>query len=145
MIIYIFCGYNYNGFLLLINKGMALKNILVIEDDEYSCLIIERFLKLHGFNVMKAENGFIGLLLAKEQLPDLIVCDIKMPVLDGYGVLENLRKNLKTAKIPLFFITFYTDSESMIRAFQLGANGYLTKPVDMNELVRKIKNQLNLN
>lgn len=131
--------------LCLSYKDRKLKKILVIEDDEYLCLLLERFLKSEGFNVQTAENGFIGLVIAKEQKPDLIVCDIKMPVLDGYGVIENLRKDLKTARIPLFFITFYTDSENRERAFQLGANDYLKKPVDLKELLMKIKHQLNLN
>lgn len=121
-----------------------MKKILVIEDDEYLCLLIKRFLKSQGFNVRTAENGFIGLVIAKEQIPDLIVCDIRMPVLDGYGVLENLRKDLKTANIPLFFITFYTDSENRNRAFQLGAKQYIEKPIDLNELLLKIKQQLKL-
>ncbi|HAZ48220.1 MAG TPA: response regulator [Cyanobacteria bacterium UBA11369] len=121
-----------------------MKKILVIEDDEYLRLVIERFLKSQGFNVLTAENGFIGLVLAKEQKPDLIVCDIKMPVLDGYGVLENLRKDFKIAKIPVFFISFYADEERIERAYQLGVNDYLKKPVDLNELLAKIEQQLKL-
>jgi len=117
----------------------------VIEDDEYLRLLIESFLKSEGFNVLTAENGFIGLVLAKEQKPDLIVCDIKMPVLDGYGVLENLRKDLKIANIPVFFISFYTDEEMIERAYQIGVNDYLKKPLDLNELLAKIRQQLNLN
>lgn len=122
-----------------------MKKILVIEDDEYLLLLIKRFLKSKQFNVLTAENGFIGLVLAKEQKPDLIVCDIKMPVLDGYGVLENLRKDLKISRIPVFFISFYADDESIARAYQLGVNEYLTKPVDFNKLLAKIKQRLNLN
>jgi CheY-like chemotaxis protein len=122
-----------------------LKKILLIEDDEYLRLLIERFLKSEGFNVLTAENGFIGLVLAKEQKPDLIVCDIKMPVLDGYGVLENLRKDLKIGNIPVFFISFYADEEMIERAYQLGVNDYLKKPLDLNELLVKIRQQLNLN
>jgi CheY-like chemotaxis protein len=121
-----------------------LKKILLIEDDEYLRLLIERFLKSEGFNVLTAENGFIGLVLAKEQKPDLIVCDIKMPVLDGYGVLENLRKDLKIGNIPVFFISFYADEEMIERAYQLGVNDYLKKPLDLNELLVKIRQQLNL-
>lgn len=121
-----------------------MKKILLIEDDEYLRLLIERFLKSEGFNVLTAENGFIGLVLAKEQKPDLIVCDIKMPVLDGYGVLENLRKDLKIGNIPVFFISFYADEEMIERAYQLGVNDYLKKPLDLNELLVKIRQQLNL-
>lgn len=131
--------------MLFIDKDIALKKILVIEDDEYLLLLIKRFIKSKGFNVLTAENGFLGLVLAKEQKPDLIVCDIKMPVLDGYGVLENLRKDFKIASIPVFFISFYTDDESISLAYQLGVNGYLKKPLDLNELLVKIKQQLKLN
>ncbi len=130
--------------MLVSDKDRALKKILLIEDDEYLRLLIERFLKSQGFNVLTAENGFIGLILAKEQKPDLIVCDIKMPVLDGYGVLENIRKDFKIASIPVFFISFYADDESISRAYQLGVNDYLKKPLDLNELLAKIKHKLNL-
>lgn len=130
--------------MLVSDKDRALKKNLLIEDDEYLRLLIERFLKSQGFNVLTAENGFIGLILAKEQKPDLIVCDIKMPVLDGYGVLENIRKDFKIASIPVFFISFYADDESISRAYQLGVNDYLKKPLDLNELLAKIKHKLNL-
>jgi CheY-like chemotaxis protein len=122
--------------------GATLKKILIVEDDEYSRLVISRFLQSQGFHVITAENGFIGLVTAKEQKPDLIICDIKMPVMDGYAVLENLRKDPNTAKIPVFFITFYTDRENRDRAVELGANDYIVKPVNLDKLLRKINDFL---
>lgn len=116
--------------------------ILVIEDDEIIRSIIFEFLELKEFNVISAEDGCIGAHLAQELQPDLILCDINMPKLDGYGVLDKIRKNPSTAKIPFIFLTAEPDSDSRERAVQLGANDYLTKPVNIRKLFQAIANQL---
>ena len=116
--------------------------ILVIEDDEIIRSIIFEFLELKQFNVISAEDGCIGARLAQEQQPDLILCDINMPNLDGYGVLSKIRKNPITANIPFIFLTAEADSDSQKRAVQLGANDYLTKPVNIRKLFQAIANQL---
>jgi CheY-like chemotaxis protein len=116
--------------------------ILVIEDDEIIRSIIFEFLELKQFNVISAEDGCIGAQLAQELQPDLIICDINMPNLDGYGVLDKIRRNHSTAKIPFIFLTAEADSDSRERAVQLGANDYLTKPVNIRKLFQAIANQL---
>lgn len=117
--------------------------ILLIEDDAIIRLSISSLLKLSGFNVIDAKNGKVGLHLAKEQLPDLILCDINMPQLDGYEVLEELRNDLKTFKLPFIFISSDICTASCRRALQLGANDFLTKPVENNELLEAIAIQIN--
>lgn len=116
--------------------------ILIIEDDEIIRSIIFEFLELKEFNVISAEDGCIGAHLAQELQPDLILCDINMPKLDGYGVLDKIRKNPSTAKIPFIFLTAEADSDNRKRAVQLGANDYLTKPVNISNLLQAIANQL---
>jgi len=116
--------------------------ILIIEDDEVIRSIIIEFLELKDFNIISAEDGCIGVYLAQELQPDLILCDINMPNLDGYGVLEKVRGNLSTAKIPLIFLTAEAGSECRDRALQLGANDYLTKPAHISKLLEAITNQL---
>ena len=116
--------------------------IMVIEDDEIIRSIIFEFLELKEFNVISAEDGCIGAQLAQELRPDLILCDINMPNLDGYGVLSKIRKNPITANIPFIFLTAEADSDSRKRAVQLGANDYLTKPVNIRHLFQAIANQL---
>jgi DNA-binding response OmpR family regulator len=117
------------------------KLILIIEDSEIIRSIIFEFLELKNFNVLSAEDGCIGLHLAKELQPDLILCDINMPKLDGYGVLKKLREDLSTATIPFIFLTAEADPDSRCRAMQLGANDYLTKPVNVSKLLNAIANQ----
>ncbi len=116
--------------------------ILIIEDNEILRTIIFEFLELENFNVISAGDGVAGLNLAKELNPDLIICDINMPYLDGYGVLGELRKDLSSAKIPVIFLTSDADSVTRLRALQLGANDYLIKPIRINQLLEAINNQL---
>ncbi len=116
--------------------------ILIIEDDEVIRSIIIEFLELKNFNVIGAEDGSIGVCLAQELQPDLILCDINMPNLDGYGVLEKVRKNIRTANIPFVFLTAAVDSNSRARSLQLGANDYITKPVNISRLLEVIAKQL---
>jgi DNA-binding response OmpR family regulator len=126
------------GCLFTTEEECEMRKILIIEDDEYFRILISSFLESEGFYVLSAEHGFIGMILAKEQKPDLIICDIRMPGIDGYGVLENLKKDTSTAIIPFFFLTFETTIDSRRRALELGANDYLTKPVNLSELLKKI-------
>lgn len=113
--------------------------ILVIEDDEMMRSTLFELLELEDFNVVSAGNGFLGLRIAKEMQPDLIICDLNIPNLSGYRVLQKLRNDLTTAKIPFIFLTSESDADSRRRAMQLGANDYLTKPVALSELLETIK------
>lgn len=119
-----------------------MKKILIIEDNEDFCLIISEFLRIKNFQLICAKNGLIGLNIAKDQQPDLILSDINMPELNGYEVLEGLRNNISTATIPFIFITSEEDEAYRCRALLLGANGYLIKPVDIDELLDAITTHL---
>lgn len=116
--------------------------ILIIEDNEILRSIIFEFLELENFNVISAGDGLAGLQLAKELKPDLIICDINMPYLDGYGVLKKLRQDSSIAKTPLIFLSSDADSIARWQALQLGANDYLIKPIKINHLLQVINNQL---
>lgn len=116
--------------------------ILIIEDDATFRSILFELLELEDYNVVSAENGFLGLQLAQTLQPNLILSDINMPKLDGYGVLKKLRGDLTTAKIPFIFLTAQTDSINRHQAMQLGANDYLIKPVSYGQLVIALQNQL---
>ncbi len=117
------------------------KLILIIEDDEIIRLIVFNLLESRNFNVISAEDGFRGLKLAKELQPDLILCDINMPKLNGYEVLKELRKNLITVNIPFIFLSSEADRDSRYHAQQLGANDYLTKPLQLEKLLEAMTNQ----
>lgn len=117
------------------------KVILIIEDNKLMRLIIFKLLKSTNFRLISAPDGLCGLQLAKTLQPDLILCDINMPKLNGYGVLKKLREDLNTANIPFIFLTSNADPDSRCRAMKLGANDYLTKPVNRTELLEAIAKQ----
>lgn len=123
----------------------TVKKILVIDNDEYALLLICDFLTFNNFQAIAAASGSIGLQLAREQQPDLIICDIDMPSPNGYEVLRQLRSDPATANILVLFLTFETDIASRRQALQLGVNGYLIKPVDLNELLTAIATLLESN
>lgn len=114
-------------------------NILVIEDEQTVRENILELLDAEGFEAMGAENGRIGLELAQQQLPDLILCDIRMPELDGYGVLTALRAKPITATIPLIFLSAKAAKADLSAGMELGANAYITKPFTLGELLETIE------
>lgn len=116
--------------------------ILIIEDEPEIIMLNEIALKRGGYNVISAKNGKIGVEMAIEHLPDLIVCDIMMPEMDGYGVLERLRKNSQTATIPFIFLTARSSMEDFKEGMLRGADGYLVKPVLPDQLVSNVKERL---
>jgi CRP-like cAMP-binding protein/CheY-like chemotaxis protein len=100
-------------------------------------------LELAGYEVLQAENGKIGVELAQKHLPDMILCDIMMPELDGYGVLYLLSKNQNTENIPFIFLTAKTERSDMRKGMEMGADDYLTKPFDDIELLNTIESRFN--
>ncbi|MBD2178775.1 EAL domain-containing protein [Pseudanabaena sp. FACHB-1998] len=116
--------------------------ILVIEDVEALREEIMETLSYEGFDVLGAENGVVGVQIAKTFVPDLIICDIAMPELDGYGTLVTLRQEPKTSMIPFIFLTAMTEKADMRQAMQLGADDYLTKPFTSAELLGAISSRL---
>lgn len=116
--------------------------ILVIEDEAFVRGNIIMLLELENYEVRGAENGLIGVQLAEEQPPDLIICDIMMPQLDGYGVLNSLRNNPSTATVPFIFLTAKTAKEDLRQGMELGASDYLEKPFSREELLKAIQTQI---
>jgi len=117
------------------------KKILLIEDNEEIRENTSEILSLAGYEVSMAENGKKGIELAHANKPDLIVCDIMMPVLDGYGVLHLLGKNEEMATIPFIFLTAKTERGDVRKGMDMGADDYLTKPFDDIELLNAIESR----
>ncbi|MEM9540937.1 MAG: response regulator [Cyanobacteria bacterium P01_E01_bin.42] len=116
--------------------------ILIVED-EYSILkTTEEILRLQGYRVIVADNGESGLRLAQEKIPDLILCDIMMPQLNGYEVLQALQADRATQMIPIIFLTAKADRPDIRRGMELGADDYLTKPFDIQELLGAVTSRL---
>ena len=119
-----------------------MKNLLVIDDSTDIRENTAEILSLAGYNVNTAENGKRGVEIAMREIPDLIVCDIMMPELDGYGVLHLLKKNKSTEHIPFIFLTAKTERIDFRKGMELGADDYITKPFDDLELLRAIEIRL---
>ncbi len=115
-----------------------MKKILVIEDEPPVRANILELLEAEDFDVIGAENGFIGALWAQQHLPDLVICDVMMPEVDGYEVLQALRQEPTTATIPFIFLTAMADKADIRQGIELGADDYLTKPFTRNELLGAI-------
>lgn len=127
-----------------LNYSPKVPKIIVIENDGLFLEFMIDFLEESGFQVVGAHNGVLGLELAKSQMPDLMICDIRMPGLSGYDVLSKLRRDVDTENIPVVFLTAEQADSDRRRAIELGANDYLIKPFKINHLIEVINTQLNL-
>jgi CRP/FNR family transcriptional regulator, polysaccharide utilization system transcription regulator len=119
-----------------------MKHILLIEDNKDVRENTAEILELAGYRMSTAENGKEGVAAAQQLLPDLIICDIMMPVLDGYGVLHMLSKNLETSLIPFIFLTAKSERGAMRKGMEMGADDYITKPFEEIELLNAIESRL---
>lgn len=115
-----------------------MKKILVIEDDPFIRSDLVEILE-EDFDVVSSEHGLMGALWAQEHIPDLILCDVMMPEVDGYDVLSALRGEPMTATIPFIFLTALADKADIRRGMEIGADDYLTKPFTREELLGAIK------
>ncbi len=116
--------------------------LLVIEDEEHIRKIIEYNLKLDGFEVFMASNGREGLIIAREKKPDVILLDWMMPEMNGLEVLSELKHDKKTEHIPVFMLTAKGMLGDIDRAFDVGADDYITKPFDPINLGKNIKKKM---
>lgn len=116
-----------------------MKTILLIEDNldirESTCELLE----VEGYRTISAINGINGLLLAKQLLPDLVLCDIVMPGIDGYEVFKNLKADTSTEFIPFIFLTASTEKKEVVAGLAMGAEGYIRKPFGPEELFAAIQ------
>ena len=119
-----------------------MKKVLLIEDDLILRENTAELLELSDYEVVTASNGKIGLNMATTHLPDIIVCDIMMPELDGYGVLDALAKNSDTKYIPFIFLSAKTERQDVRKGMDLGADDYITKPFQEEELVSAIESRI---
>jgi DNA-binding NarL/FixJ family response regulator len=119
-----------------------MKKILVIEDEPEMRRNLTTILRLEKFHPLAAENGRVGVELAKKEKPDLILCDVMMPELDGYGVIAALHADAGTVTIPFIFLTAKGEKPDVRAGMNLGADDYLTKPVAKADLLAAIRSRL---
>ncbi|WP_439152299.1 response regulator [Winogradskyella sp.] len=119
-----------------------MKTILLIEDDIVLRENTAEILELSGYKVLTASNGKSGIMTTKKHLPDIIVCDIMMPEIDGYETLKILSKDKKTKHIPFIFLSAKTEHNDVRKGMNLGADDYITKPFSEDELISAIESRL---
>ena len=119
-----------------------MKKILVIEDEPEMRRNITALLRYQGYEPIAAQSGRQGIDITRREMPDLILCDVMMPELDGYGVLQALQIDPQLARIPFIFLTAKGEKEDLRSGMNLGADDYLTKPVANSDLIRAIETRL---
>ena len=120
----------------------TMKKILIIDDTREVRNLISESLNYHGFDPIVAEDGLTGIQLAQKHRPDLIICDVNMPTIDGYATLNMLRQDEVTATIPFIFLSGADEQTNIRRGMELGADDYLTKPFTQKELIATVSARL---
>ena len=122
---------------------MEKHKILLIDDEKDFLDLIEERLKMEGYETVTALDGEEGIKKAKAENPDLIICDIKMPKMDGYTVLKTIRKD-SSNRTPFIMLTAYGDFDNVKKAYEEQGDFFVTKPVKLDKLVKNVKILLNL-
>jgi len=128
--------------LRLNDQADDMKKILIVEDNESVRENLREIMMLNGYQVVTATNGREGVELAVQELPDLILCDIMMPELDGYGVFQALNQQPVTSELPFIYLTAKSEQEDFRKGMSLGADDYVTKPFDVTSLLLTIEKRL---
>ena len=119
------------------------KRLLVVDDDPGLLLAVSDTLRAEGYDVATARRGADALVRVAETLPDLIISDIRMPGMDGYQLVRNLRSNARTRLVPIIFLTAKDETADRIEGFRTGVDAYITKPFDSEELAAIVAAILN--
>jgi DNA-binding NarL/FixJ family response regulator len=122
--------------------GKDRKRLLLIDDDPNLILLVKDYLEFRGYEVVTAENGKEAIHMLAQDLPDLIICDIMMPEMDGYATIEHIRQDRRTNWIPVLFLSAKGQSQDRIKGLNLGADVYMVKPFEPEELVAQVESSL---
>ena len=117
-------------------------HILILEDEPAVQTLLKKQLQANGFKVTIASDGLDGLMKLEQLQPDLMICDVMMPNLDGIEFVRAIKNNQLTQKIPVIFLTAKTDPRSMIEGINVGARFYVTKPFQIDDLLTKVRRAL---
>ncbi len=123
-------------------RSIDKKRILLIDDDSNLVLLVKDYLEFQGYEVMTAENGQEALNLLKKQFPNMIICDIMMPEMDGYTFVQNLRENKQLGSIPVMFLSAKGQSQDRVKGLEGGADVYMVKPFEPEELAAQVEASL---
>jgi DNA-binding NarL/FixJ family response regulator len=123
-------------------KRLSKTKLLLVDDDPNLILLVKDYLEFRGYEVITAENGRIALEILEGADPDMIICDIMMPEMDGYTLVENVRGNPKTSWIPFLFLSAKGQSQDRVKGLSQGADVYMVKPFEPEELVAQVESSL---
>ena len=127
------------------NKTLSSKTILIVDDKTNNLQLLSRYLKKANYKVLIAQGGQKAIEIANVRHPDLILLDVMMPGMNGFDVCRHLKRDLKTADIPIIFMTALAETKNKVQGFKLGAVDYITKPIEESELMARMKTHLTLN
>lgn len=123
-------------------NAQSQKELLLVDDDPNLILLVKDYLEFRGYKVITAENGREALEVLESQVPDLIVCDIMMPEMDGYALVKHIRENPRTSWIPVLFLSAKGQSQDRVKGLNMGADVYMVKPFEPEELVAQVESSL---
>ncbi|AFZ11152.1 two component transcriptional regulator, LuxR family [Crinalium epipsammum PCC 9333] len=118
------------------------KRLLLIDDDPNLILLVQDYLVFKGYEVMTAENGREALEVLAKEIPDMIICDVMMPEMDGYALVEHIRQDARTSWIPVLFLSAKGQSQDRVKGLSTGADVYMVKPFEPDELVAQVESSL---
>jgi DNA-binding response OmpR family regulator len=127
---------------LCYGRAVAGEHILIVEDDPAVQTLLAKALTAKGYRITQATDGVKGLTALEEIEPDLIICDIMMPRLDGMTFVKAIKRNAGTRSVPVIFLTAKNDPRSVVEGINVGAKYYVTKPFALDELISKIEKAL---
>ncbi|MGD1702548.1 response regulator transcription factor [Dapis sp. BLCC M229] len=116
--------------------------LMLVDDDPNLILLVKDYLEFRGYQVITAENGREALELLEEQVPDLIICDVMMPEMDGYTLVQHIRENSATEWVPVLFLSAKGQSQDRVKGLNTGADVYIVKPFEPEELVAQVESSL---
>jgi DNA-binding NarL/FixJ family response regulator len=118
------------------------KRLLLIDDDPNLILLVKDYLEFRGYEVITAENGREALEVLEQEIPDMIICDVMMPEMDGYAFVNQVRQEERTSWIPILFLSAKGQSQDKIKGLNIGADVYMVKPFEPEELVAQVEASL---
>ena len=118
------------------------KRLLLIDDDPNLILLVKDYLEFRGYEVITAENGREALEVLDQEVPDMIICDVMMPEMDGYALVEHVRQDSRTSWIPVLFLSAKGQSQDRVKGLNKGADVYMVKPFEPEELVAQVESSL---
>lgn len=118
------------------------KQLLLVDDDPNLILLVKDYLEFRGYDVIAAESGNEAIEILKQRTPDLIICDVMMPDMDGYSLVKSIRGDSKTQSIPILLLSAKGQNQDRIKGFNIGADIYMTKPFEPEVLVAQIQSFL---